>query len=130
MRCMYAGNNVFTLRIDQILTVKHFFAGSRIAGESNASRAGVAPVAEHHRLHVDSSAPFVGNSILAPINYGAVIVPGTEHCSDRSPELLAWILRKVFSGTLLDQLFKSGDQGLEMFDSQISIVFSTGLFLN
>src|SRR6516225_474198 len=130
MRRTHSGNNVFTLRIDQILTVEDFFAGSRITGESNSCGAGVAPVAEHHRLHVNSSAPLVGNSILASINYGAVIVPGTEHRSDRSPELLAWILRKVFPGALLDQLFKSGDQGLEMFDSQIGILFSASLFLN
>ena len=98
----HAGDDVFTLRVDQIFAVKNFFAAGRIARERNARRARLAHVAKHHCLHVDGRAPIVRDSIFTPINNGAVVHPGTENSADRSPHLLLRVLRKRFASSLLD----------------------------
>ena len=50
-------HDILALRIDQELAVEFLFAIGRIAREGDASRRGVAHVAENHGLHVDRRAP-------------------------------------------------------------------------
>ena len=89
-----AGDDVFALRVDEELAVENFFAGGGIARERDARAGLVAGVAVDHRLDVDGSAPLRGDVVLATVDDGAVVHPGTEHGADCAPELLPGILGK------------------------------------
>ncbi len=54
-----AGDDVFALRVRQVLAEEFLLAGRRIAREGDAGRAVIAHVPEDHRLHVDGGAPIV-----------------------------------------------------------------------
>ena len=74
-RRAHAGDNVFTLRVHQELAVKFFRADGRIAREADAGAAGVAEIAEHHCLNVDSGSEHVVNVVDAAIVLGAIVLP-------------------------------------------------------
>ena len=121
VRRAHAGDNVFALGVDEIFAVENFLAAGRIAGEGDASGAGVAHVAEDHRLHVDGRAPIVGDAVFAPINDRAVVIPGTENGADRAPELGARILRKRFAGALLDQILEALHEFFQIIDRELDV---------
>ena len=116
MRRPHTGDDIFALRVNQIFTIEHLLAGSRIARERDSRRAGFAHISEHHRLDVDRRAPVVRNPVFPSINDGAIIHPRAENCADCSPKLFAWILWKQFSGPLLDQRFKPLHELLQIGD--------------
>ena len=121
MRRAHAGDNIFALGVDQIFAVENFLTTCRIAGEGDASGAGIAHVAKDHRLHVDGRAPIVGNAVLAPINHRAVVVPGTENGADRAPKLGARVLRKRFAGALLDQILEALHELFQIIDRELDV---------
>ena len=84
----HAGDDILALRVDQVFTVKHFFARGGIAREGDAGAAFLARVAEDHRLDVDGGAPFVRDVVLLAINNGALVVPRTEDRADGAAQLL------------------------------------------
>jgi hypothetical protein len=96
-----AGDDVLALRVGEPLAVEALLAGRRIAREGDAGGAGVAQVAEHHRLHVARGAPAVGDVVHAAVHVGAVVVPGGEDRLDRAPQLLPGVARKVLPRLLL-----------------------------
>src|SRR5262245_41156996 len=106
----HAGHDVFALRIDEKFTVENSFAGSGIAGESDAGAGVVARVAEHHGLDVDRRAPFVRNTVLAAIDNRAIIHPGTEDGANSSLELFPRIVGKFLAGAFPDQFLETHDQ--------------------
>ena len=67
-----ARHHVFALRIDQPFAIISAFAGGRVAGEGHAGRAGLAHIAEHHRLHIDRGAPVARNVVEAAIDLGTI----------------------------------------------------------
>ena len=75
LRRAHSGHNVFALRVHQEFAVENFFAAGRVAREGDAGRAGLAHVAEDHRLHVDRRSPLARNPILAAVNDRAVVHP-------------------------------------------------------
>ena len=89
-----AGDHVFALGIDQILTVEVVFAGGRVAGEGHAGGAVVAHVAEDHRLDIDGGAPVGGDVVELAVGDGALVHPGTEDRPDGAPQLLLGIFGK------------------------------------
>src|ERR1700736_1762598 len=128
--CSNPSHHIFTLSVNQILAIKDFLAGRRIACEGNPCRTRVTTIAEHHGLHVDRSAPFVRNIVCAPVDNCAVVIPGTKDCAYRTPKLLMRILRKSFSSTLLDEPLELFDHALEMICRQIRIFFDTSRVLH
>src|SRR5215472_9419766 len=122
-----ASHNIFPLGVDQILTVEDLLASGRVPSESNPGSARVSAVAEDHRLNIHRGSPFVRNPIFAPINDGAIIVPGTENRANRAPELLPWVLRKSLAGALLDQLLKSLHQFFYVVYREFVILLHPGL---
>ena len=106
MRRAHAGNDVFALRVDQVLAIENFFAGGRVARKGHSGGARFAHVSKDHRLHVHRRSPVVRDSIFPPINDGAIVHPRAENCAHCSPELLVRILGKRFSSALLDQRLK------------------------
>jgi len=53
-----ARDDVFALRVHQVLAIDRFFAGGGVAGEGDARAAVVSGVAVDHRLHIDRRAVF------------------------------------------------------------------------
>ena len=83
-----AGDDVFSLCVDEKFAVKLLVAGRRIAGEGDAGRRSVAAVAEHHRLDIDRRSPALRNVVQTPVGSGAGRLPRQEHRSDGPPQLL------------------------------------------
>ncbi len=115
-------NDVFALRIDEILAVKRLLACRWVARERNARGRALAHIAEHHRLHIDGGAPACGNIVQLAIGDCARIHPRAEYSADRAPQLLFGILRKRLAAFDLDGLlitpnnvfpFVSGKLGVE-----------------
>ena len=96
-----AGHHVFTLGVDQIFAIPGMFAGAGIAGEGHAGGRGIAQIAEHHGLHVDSGAPVFGNIVEPAIGARPIAAPRTEHRADRAPQLFVRVLRERTAQCLL-----------------------------
>ena len=101
-----AGDDVFALRVAQILAEQHRFAGVRIAREGHARARVVAEVAEDHLHHGHGRAPIVGNSIESTVVDRAFAVPRVEDGSDRQVELLANVLREIAPRPLAHDFFE------------------------
>ena len=67
----------------------------------------LAGVAEDHGLDVDRRSPFGGDVILAAINDGAVVHPGTENSADGAFELVPGIGGEFLAGAFLDQILEA-----------------------
>ena len=75
LRCANTSHNILPLCVDEILTVKYVFAGSRITGESHTSSGGLTSITEDHGLHVNSSSPCSGDSILLTVDDRTIVLP-------------------------------------------------------
>src|SRR3546814_14252572 len=82
-----AGDDILALGIDQPFAIPGARAGRGVAGKGDASGRSVAHIAEHHRLDIDSGAPFAGDGIQAAIAFRAVAFPTREDRPDPAPEL-------------------------------------------
>ena len=58
----------------------------------------LAPVAEHHRLHVDRGAEVLGDLLLAAVEHARSVFQESKTARDREVELLARVLREVAAG--------------------------------
>ena len=94
------GDDVLALGVGEELAVELLLAVGRVAREGDARRRGLAPVSEDHRLHVDGRPPVVRDVVELAVGLGALVLPGAEHRADRSPELLARVVRKGVAGSL------------------------------
>ena len=116
-----AGDHVLALRIDEELAVELLLAGRRVAREGDAGGRGLAHVAEHHRLHVDGSAPRGREVVELAVFDGAGVHPRAEHGADRAPQLLVRILREGLSQLLLDDALVAPDQALPIVGLQVGV---------
>src|SRR5262249_54754463 len=105
-----AGNDILTLRVDQELTVELFLTGRRISRESDPRRRGVTHISEYHGLDVHGRAPAFGNIVQSAISNRALVHPGAEDGSDRTPKLPVRILREVLTQLVLDALLVAHNQ--------------------
>src|ERR1700724_4149589 len=121
MRRADACDDVFALRVNQIFTVKTFFAACWVAGERDSGRARITHVAEHHCLHVDGRAPLLWNSVLASINSGTLVHPRPENRADRPQQLRLWILRNSLASTLSNQRFETADEFFQIASSKLDV---------
>ena len=115
------GDDVFALRIAEVLAEEHAFAGVRIASEGNARSRIVAHVPEDHLHHVDGRAPIVGNLVVPAVVDGALGVPGIEDGLDRGDELCVDVLRKVFAVLAHDRL-EAGNESLPGCGVELGVV--------
>ena len=120
-RGAHAGDDVFALRVHQVLAEEDVLAGGRIAREADAGAGVLAQVAEDHGLHVDGCAEPVVDVVDAAIGLGAIVLPAAEHGVARGDELLERILREVLAGFFLHQLLVLGDDLLQRFGLQIVV---------
>ena len=121
LRRANAGDHVFALGVDQILSIELFLAGRGIARKRHAGGGRLAHIAEHHGLHVDRGAPAFRNAVQTAIGDGALVHPRAEHGADRAPQLRVRILRERLAGFLLDAFFVARDEFFQIRGGEIGV---------
>ena len=111
----HAGDDVFALRVHQVLTEEHVLASGGIAREAYACAGVLAEVAEYHGLHVDRCTQPVIDVVDAAIGLGAVVLPAPENGVARLHELIERTLREVLARSLCDELLVLGNDVLQRF---------------
>ena len=122
-------DNVFPLRIDQILAIIGILTGGGVTRKGHTRRRGIAHIAEHHRLHIDRSAPVARDRVQATIDLGAVRFPACKHCAHRAPQLLVHILREGFAPFGFDKALIFADQLDQVIGLQFGVEEVTAIFL-
>ena len=107
-----AGDDVFALRVHQVLAEEDVLAGGGIAREADAGAGVLAQVAEDHGLHVDRCAQPVVDVVDAAIGLGAIVLPAPEDGVAGLDQLIERALREVLAGLFPDQLLVLGDDFL------------------
>src|SRR5690606_27968099 len=115
--------------VDQPFAVISLLAGRGVAGEGDAGSAGLAHVAEDHRLDVDRGAPVAGDVVEAAVDPGAVTLPRVEHRADRAVELLPRIVGEVAAALLADDRLEAAGEVLEVLDRQLGVERDAAVFL-
>ncbi len=110
-----AGDDVLTLRVDEVVAVPAGLARGGIPREADAGSGGLAQVAEDHRADVHRRPRVVGDALAPPVDASAVGVPGLEDGSDGQVELFARILRERSPAAGLHH-------GLELLDQLTEVV--------
>ncbi len=105
-----ASDNVFSLRVDQEISVKNFFPGRRVASETHARARVFSDVAKHHLHDVHGRSQQARDAFHAPVRHGLLGIPRSKNGSDRSPELLLRVLRKILRRSFLEVRFVLTDQ--------------------
>src|SRR4051812_33097463 len=124
-----AGHDIFTLRIQQKLTIELLVTRCRIAREPNSRAARISQVAIDHRLHVDRCTEVVGNVINSAIVLGAVVLPGPEDGVASHNKLLMRILREILLGRFLYDLLVLLDDFLQRLRVEFSVELGFSLLL-
>src|SRR6266850_2423835 len=104
-----AGDDIFALGVDEVIAVKDFFAGTRVAREADAGAGIISGIAEHHLHDVDGRAEKAGDFFHASVGDGLFRHPGTKDGADGSPKLIHGIVREVRAGLLLEEGLVFGD---------------------
>ncbi len=115
------GDHVFALGIDEELAVEGVLAARRVAREAHAGRRIVSHVAEHHGLHGDGRAPFLGDVVELAVGDGALVLPTGEDGTDGTPQLLPRVLREGLVEDLPDLVHVQADDGLPVAGTQVGI---------
>ena len=130
MRCADAGNDVFTLGIDQEFTVEQIFPGTCVTGEGDAGAAVLAKIAEDHGLDVDRCAPRIRDIVQLAINFGAVVVPALEDRHHGTPELFPGIGRELAANPRTNQALETQDKLFQVLGLEIGIELDPLLLLD
>src|SRR5690606_21500053 len=108
-----AGDDLLALRGPEVVAVPApgaggggAVAGGGVAREGDTGAGVGAEVAEDHGADVDGGAQVVRDALLAPVQLGAVAVPGLEDRLDGEVHLLARVLREVPAALGLDDLLE------------------------
>ena len=80
-----SGNDIFSLCVDQIFTVKYIFSGSGISRKCNSGSRSFTHISEYHCLYVYGSSPFFGDLVHATIIDGPFVHPTIEYGTNSSP---------------------------------------------
>ncbi|MPN08145.1 hypothetical protein SDC9_155423 [bioreactor metagenome] len=116
-----AGNDVFTLGVDEVFAEQPLFACGGVAREGDAGAAVVAHVTENHGLHVDGGAPVSGDVVQAAVHDGARVVPGTEHGRNRFQKLRFRILREFLAFFLFVDSLECSNQRFQVVRIEFGI---------
>ena len=123
-----AADDIFALRVHEVLAEEDVLAGGRVAGKAHAGPGALAQVAEDHGLHVYRRAQPVVDVVDAPVGLGAIVLPTAEDGVAGLHQLIQRPLRKVLAGLLAHQLLVFGDDLLQRIGPQF-VVELHGLLL-
>ena len=129
-RSAHACDDVLALCIDQVLAHQLLRAGGGVTGECDAGAGTVAGVAECHLLHVDRSAPLVGDLVHLAVHVCTGVVPAAEDSLDSLDQLIAGILGERLALVLLIDLLEDADQFLQVVCRQVHVVLDALGFLH
>ena len=87
-------NNVFTLGIKEVFTVKVVFTRIRVACKADSCSGIISFVSEYHLHNIYSRTADSYNVLNPSVSNGLIRHPRTEDCSDSTPKLLYRILGK------------------------------------
>ena len=116
------GDDVLTLCIGKELAHQLLLAGGGITGESNTGTGVLVQVAEDHRHDIDCGAPGIRDIVVAAVNVGSRVVPGTEDSLDGFLELYDRIGREVLADLLLVLCLELAGKSLQICCSQVDII--------
>ena len=115
LRRANAGDDIFALRVGQVISKQLLFSGGRIPRKSDA-RAGIfTHVAENHRDYIDGSSEIIRNLFAAPVGNGPISVPRSKNGFDGFFELLIRIRGKIRAGFRANDFFKLPADGGKIF---------------
>src|SRR5258708_7859938 len=97
----YSGDHVFTLRVNQKVSVKDFFSGRGIAREAHSGTGVFSNIAKYHLDDIYGGAEQAGNLLDAAIGHSLLGHPGTEYGADGPPQLLLGILGEILACLVL-----------------------------
>ena len=124
------GNDIFALCIGEELAHELLFTGCRITGECDTGTAVIAHVAECHHLNIDSSAPAVGDIVIAAVNICAGVIPASENRLDCADELLLGVAGEILADFVLILCLELSCQLLEVVSGELNILSDTASFLH
>src|SRR6185437_325325 len=120
-----AGNDILALGVDEELAIEQLLAGRGIAGEGDARGAGLAAIAEHHRLHRHRRAPLLRDAVQPAIGLRPVRLPGAEHRADRAPELFVHVLRERPAEFLMHPRLEQSGDALQILGAEFGVEIET-----
>ena len=116
-----AGDDVFTLGVDEELAVEFVGAVGWVTGEGDAGAGVVTGVAIDHGLDVDGGAPLGGDVVFAAIDDSAVIHPGAEDGAGGTTELVPDAVGEAFAGAFFDECLEAFDQFFLVVGGEVAI---------
>ncbi len=115
-----AGDDVLSLRVGEPLAEEVLEARLGVARERDAGGAGIAHVAEDHRLDVHGGAAVVRDAVGLAVVAGALAVEGAEHGLDGEAELLLRVLREGGARGLRHYLLQAHGEGAQLVDREVT----------
>ncbi len=114
-------HNVLALGIDEPLAIEFVLACGGVAAEGDAGGAGLAHIAEYHRLYGHCGAPVIGNTLDVAVCDGALAVPGFEHGADAAPQLGACIIGELLAQNLKHPFLEGVAEGDEVLFRELCV---------
>ena len=121
LRRANAGDDVFALRIEQVLAIDHAFAGRGVACKADTGSGADAHVAEDHGLDVGGGADLVGDLFHFAIVVGLGVPPAIEDGVAREFQLFQRILREWLLSCLDNDLLVFGNDGLQIGGGKVGV---------
>ncbi len=113
--------HIFTLCIDQVLSINPLRAGGRIPCKSNTGARSIAHITEYHGLHIDCRAPVTRDIVHSAVYDRSLIVPGTKYRLHRLHQLYLRLLRELLALVLFIDILKSNNDFFQILCRQLCI---------
>ena len=123
-----SGNDVFALRVDEIITAKAGTSIGTIACESDSRGTVIAEITEDHCLNVGGGTPVVRNTVLTAIHHRSVVHPAAKDGSDAAPKLFHGIFGEVDPRMFFDDAFEVDNDLLDRVDAETRLMLNILLF--
>ena len=121
-----SSNNIFTLCVDEVLTIQHIFTCARVPSKTDACARRISHVSEHHCLYIHSGTFQANNLIDRHVFLGTVTVPAVKHSMSCLAYLFFRFLREHHSSSLIHRLIPLNERS-EMLSTKLVVVSRTHL---
>ena len=125
-RGAHAGDDVFSLGIDEEVARRLRGAGDLVARKGDPGGRALAPVAEDHLLDVDRGSPLIGDVVDPAVLDSPLPRPGVEHRLDRLTQLDLGVLGKVIARVFAIDPLEIVDKRGELLDGELGVLLDPG----
>ncbi len=101
--CPDTRDNVFALRVFQVLAINPTLSAGGITGKGDPCSRTLASIAEHHRLHDDGRTEVIAQAVHGAIGAGTLSGPTLKYPFDRDMQLFIRRYRKTAVTLFLSQ---------------------------